>query len=363
MKHFVSVILVNYKWGAFNEACITSLLQQTYDNFEIIFVDNASKDWSAEHVATVFHHIISSGKLKIIYNNQNFGFAQWNNIGVSYADAKSEYIALLNNDTVVPDNRLEELVNGIESDRLMWCVGSFVLDKGSEQALHDLYYKKHLWWINNYIFETSFRHLTQREVDNDIFYTTWIGWCALLYKKCLLDKPFPDFYFAYTEDTYFSICLLTQWYKLAVCWKSIVHHFGSGSFGKWTNVFKSFHGTKNALCNNIIIHSTKNLLLLMPTILLYHAVKIASSYQLIRLQWFLKAVYWCFKHRKIIMAEKERFNSYKKLSDKAILKQLSTTIFENIYFFPIPKWQIYIMQLFNKISHVYFSLISLWQGK
>lgn len=363
MQHKVSIILVNYKWGAFNKPCIDSLLQQTYSNFDIIFVDNASCDWSAEQVAADFDTHIQNWKIKIIYNEQNYGFAQWNNIGVSHSDPQSEYIALLNNDTVVPANWLAELVNGIESDRLMWCVGSFVLDKWSEQQLHDLYYKKHLWGINNYIFETSFRHITQWELDNEIFYTTWIGWCALLYKKKLLDKPFPDFYFAYTEDTYFSICLLAQWYKLAVCWKSLVHHFGSGSFGKWTNVFKSFHGTKNALCNNIIIHSTKHLLLLLPTILLYHTVKIASSYQLIRLQWFIKAVFWCIKHRNIIKAEKKRFNSYKKLSDKDILKQLSSTIFENIYFFPIPNRQIQIMKVLNTISHFYFSIIGLWQGK
>lgn len=260
MQKKVSIILVNYNGLAFNIACINSLLQQTYTNFEIVFVDNKSKDFSTEEVEQVFAKEIDVWKIKIVRNDVNYGFAQWNNIGVYNAASQSEYIAMLNNDTVLPTDWLEELVKGLESEPMMGLVWSFVLDKGSEDNLRDLYFNQHKWWINNYIFETSFKNLSQQEIETGIFYTTWIWWCALLYKKHLIDKPFPDFYFAYTEDTLFSICILMQGYKLAVCSKSIVHHFWSWSFGKETSVFKAFHGTKNAICNNLILHSKKTIL-------------------------------------------------------------------------------------------------------
>jgi GT2 family glycosyltransferase len=52
----------------------------------------------------------------MIKNQNNEGFANGNNIGHQLADPKSKYICLLNNDTTVEENRLEELVKVIEKD-------------------------------------------------------------------------------------------------------------------------------------------------------------------------------------------------------------------------------------------------------
>ena len=97
----VSIILLNYNWKQFNSDCIDSILKQTYHDYEIIFVDNKSTDWSLEDVEKCYKKEIESWKIKIVKNCENLWFAWWNNSWVRESSKDSKYIWLLNNDTVV----------------------------------------------------------------------------------------------------------------------------------------------------------------------------------------------------------------------------------------------------------------------
>lgn len=138
----VSIILLNYLGKDLNRGCIDSLLQQTYTNYEIVFVDNKSPDGSLEEVEHIYQKIIKSGKMKIIKNPENYVFAKGNNIWVTHTSKDSEYICLLNNDVTVPANWLEELIKGIESDKWLWAVSSLILDKGCEDILQQKYIRR-----------------------------------------------------------------------------------------------------------------------------------------------------------------------------------------------------------------------------
>jgi len=92
MSPLVSIIIVNWNAKNYLQKCIESLLEQTYQNFEIIFVDNASSDGSVEFVKTNFP------KIKIIENKKNLGFAKGNNIGIK--NSQGEIICLFNPDAV-----------------------------------------------------------------------------------------------------------------------------------------------------------------------------------------------------------------------------------------------------------------------
>jgi GT2 family glycosyltransferase len=129
MKPDVSIILLNYNGKQFNKACIQSLLTQSYQNFEIIFTDNASQDGSVEEVEHIFSKEIEQIKIKIVRNKINYGFAEGNNKGIVHAHSNSIYICLLNNDTIVEKDWLKELIVGIQSDPKLGVVGSLVLDK------------------------------------------------------------------------------------------------------------------------------------------------------------------------------------------------------------------------------------------
>ena len=98
----VSVIILNYNAGDLLINCVESVLNTSYDNIEVIVVDNASADNSHQKCKERFD------KIKIIENKQNLGYCEGNNVGIR--DAQGEFIVILNPDTIVKQNLISELI-------------------------------------------------------------------------------------------------------------------------------------------------------------------------------------------------------------------------------------------------------------
>ena len=99
----VSVIVLNYNAGELLLNCIGSIKKSAYKNLEIIVVDNISTDKSQETCKEKYPDI------KLIQNNENFGYCEGNNIGIR--EAKGDYIIILNPDTIVESNWIEALIS------------------------------------------------------------------------------------------------------------------------------------------------------------------------------------------------------------------------------------------------------------
>src|SRR5947207_12234201 len=104
----VSIIIVNYNGRHFLAELFDSLAGQTRPADEVIMVDNASSDGSVDFVRERFAWV------KVIAWPTNAGFAEGCNIGV--ANARGEYIGLLNPDSVADERWLAELVRALEKD-------------------------------------------------------------------------------------------------------------------------------------------------------------------------------------------------------------------------------------------------------
>lgn len=106
-KPDLSIIIVNYNTRELLRACLAVLFgsQQKRDRWEVIVVDNASHDGSAKEISN-FKFKISN--LKIIRNTKNVGFAAANNQGMRAS--KGRYVLLLNSDTEVGPDTLDELI-------------------------------------------------------------------------------------------------------------------------------------------------------------------------------------------------------------------------------------------------------------
>ena len=99
----VSVIVLNYNAGELLLNCIESIKKSAYKNLEIIVVDNISTDKSQKICKEKYPGI------KLIQNDENFGYCEGNNIGIR--EAKGDYIIILNPDTIVESNWIEELIS------------------------------------------------------------------------------------------------------------------------------------------------------------------------------------------------------------------------------------------------------------
>ena len=100
----LSVIILNYNVRYFLEQCVLSV-QKALENIEgeIIVIDNNSSDDSCTMMKELFPNV------KLIENKENLGFPKGNNIGV--AQAKGEYICILNPDTVVAEDTFTSILN------------------------------------------------------------------------------------------------------------------------------------------------------------------------------------------------------------------------------------------------------------
>ena len=102
-ESLVSIIVLNYNAGELLLNCIKSIKKSTYKNFEIIVVDNISKDNSHERCKEEFPEI------KLIQNKRNLGYCGGNNVGIR--EAKGKFIVILNPDTIVESNWINELIS------------------------------------------------------------------------------------------------------------------------------------------------------------------------------------------------------------------------------------------------------------
>ena len=103
----VSVILVN--WNNFRDTaeCLESLKQASYPNLEVVVVDNGSEGDDPRLIRERF-----GDHVYVIENDKNYGFAEVCNIGIRDALTRgADYVALLNNDTIVAPDFLDELVS------------------------------------------------------------------------------------------------------------------------------------------------------------------------------------------------------------------------------------------------------------
>ncbi|WP_293873137.1 glycosyltransferase family 2 protein [Flavobacterium sp.] len=117
----LSVIILNYNVRYFLELCVLSV-QKAVQNLdaEIIVIDNNSSDDSCAMMKQRFQNI------KLIENNDNFGFPKGNNIAV--AAAKGEYICILNPDTVVAEDTFEKVLAFAKSKTELGIVGCKLID-------------------------------------------------------------------------------------------------------------------------------------------------------------------------------------------------------------------------------------------
>jgi len=353
----VSIILLNYNWKEFNKPCIDSILGQNYHDFEIIFVDDASTDTSLEEVKECYQQEIYNKKIIIVENLENTWFAWSSNLWVKNVSKKSEYICFLNNDTIVPNNWLEELIKWIESDMKLWGVWSIILNHWMEaQIKHKIFDDKNIV-TSSFFSESVWKKIPDNEFKKWIFHVSVVSWCCFLYRKKLVNEPFKDYYFAYSEDFFLSWIILLQWYKLAIVWNSLVYHVGSGSFGREPSDFKLFHWNKNQIINFLVFYNRWIKLKLFPLFLLIQLWHLFVNVPWKRFKAKYKSWIRIYKNWWKIKKTKKYIMSNAKITQNSFLKQLSCKFNDEVFFVQQKKWQIMIIKITNKIFRFYCKIL------
>lgn len=263
----VTIVIPNYNGKHFMEPCLSSLSKQTYKNFHILVVDNASSDGSIEYVEENYPDI------ELIKLQKNYGFSKAVNIGIQHS--RTPYVILLNNDTTVDTRYVEEMVKAIEKSPKIFSVSSKMIQMYHPELIDsagDLYTL--LGWG---VCRGCGRPVSNYTKYDEIF-TACAG--AAIYRRSVFDEIgyFDENHFAYLEDIDIGYRARIYGYYNMYCPTALVYHVGSGTSGSKYNSFK----VKLAARNNLYLNY-KN----MPALqLILNFIPLAIGY-------FVKYLFFC----------------------------------------------------------------------
>jgi GT2 family glycosyltransferase len=212
----VTIIILN--WNGLKDTidCIESIKVNTYPEYCIVVVDNGSKGVDAQVLCERYNDSI-----KVICNEKNLGFSGGMNAGINYAlkELKQHYILLLNNDTIVDPDFLNQLISVADEDPTIGITGPKVYYFNEPTHIQEAgnlinMYRGQIRTAGHFGSDEE----TVKQVD-------YFGPCILIrneviHKIGILDED----YFCYWEDADYGIRTKKAGYKVVYVPKSKIWH-------------------------------------------------------------------------------------------------------------------------------------------
>ena len=230
----LSIVIISYNTIDFTRACLDSVISRLGKlTAEIIVVDNASMDGSAEMVKELFPSV------RLIPNNKNVGFAAANN--QAFLLAQGDFVLLLNSDTVVLGDVLPNSVDYLRAHSQVGAIGCRVLNTDRSMQRTCSGYPSLLRLlimtlgldrlpINNALDSYQLRNW-QRDTDREV---EVISGCYLLVRRSIIESvgPMDDSFFFFGEETDWCIRMRRAGWKLRFAPVGEIIHHGGGSVKK-----------------------------------------------------------------------------------------------------------------------------------
>ncbi len=220
----ISVVILNWNGKEDLDPCIQSVKRQTYPNIEILLVDNHSSDGSAQYIRSAFPD------LRLIVNAENLGYGGGNNRGIR--EARGEYILVLNNDTEMERECVEQLWKSMENDRETGITTPKILlfnRTDTVDAAGLTVYPDGLSIGRGHL-EPQADYNRREEVFSG-------SGCASLFRREMLDEIglFDEDFFAYAEDTDLGWRARLAGWKACYVPEAVVYHHHSRKFGTYSS--------------------------------------------------------------------------------------------------------------------------------
>ncbi|WKZ70507.1 MAG: glycosyltransferase family 2 protein [Melioribacteraceae bacterium] len=236
----VYILILNYNRYQDTIECVDSIKAVNYKNYKLLIVDNSSTDNSYERLIKYYP------EYEILKTDSNLGYTGGINFGLNILLSRnSEYILILNNDTVVDKNFLCELVKGFNKQ------GNIGAACGTILCEHN---RNEIWYAGGKIHK--YRGLASHNYKGEFFSgkfkklgcqkTEFITGCMLFLKTSVLRKVGNEDnrFFMYLDDIEFSIRIRKNGYELFYIPNSIIYH---KVIGEKESPFKLYYSVRNRL--------------------------------------------------------------------------------------------------------------------
>lgn len=236
MKKIVVAIL-NYKVKDQTIRCVKSVKKSTYQNIEVIVIDNDSNDGIEKEIKKI-------SRVHFIQNQENLGFSGGNNVGIRKAlESEADYVFVLNPDTTVDKQTIGNLVLLAEKEN-MGIAGPKIL-----------FADKKTIWYGGGIVDTANVLGKHRGVDEKdqgqydiIEITDYVSGAAMFVKREVFEKVglFDEKYFLYYEDVDFCFRAGQAGFEIMYIPTAVVYHGNAQSTGLGSPL-QDYYITRNRL--------------------------------------------------------------------------------------------------------------------
>ena len=263
----LSIVILNYRTFELTRDTVNSVLRYSYPfSYEIIVVDNASGDDSLIKLQDYF-----KDKVKFIESKENNGFAAGNNLALR--QVKSDYVLLLNSDTVVWENTLENVYSYMEQHTDVGACGCRVrlesgeLDKACKRTFPNVknsFFR--LFHIPNKSQDDNY-NLTDLPDDEVYEIDCLTGAFMFIRDRALEDAGLLDeTFFMYGEDIDLCYRIKEAGWKIVYYGKNSITHFKGASSKKQKNkliyefyhamyiYYKKHHAEESSFIINIVVY-------------------------------------------------------------------------------------------------------------
>jgi len=334
----VSIILLSYNSKEDLEACLPSLMSQTYTHHEIIVVDNASTDNTSGFIRDNYPNIT------LIETGSNLGYPGGNNIG--YQHARGEYIIILNPDTVTDPNWLAELIKPLSENSGIALTTSKILIYGQQDTINTCANIIHYTGLDfcRGLNESSSHFSKPEEVGA-------ISGCSFAVKREVFEDlgGFDADFFLYLEDADLSWRARLAGYRIMFVPDSIVYHKFHISVTPW----KEFYLERNRYLMLLKNGSLTMLVLTFPAFIVTeivtwgHAVLHGYSfiYNKLRAYWWILTNIAKINKKRGVVLENRRIGDrellrlfdwkipFEQVIENGILCKLSNVLFNSFFRF------------------------------
>ncbi len=235
----ISMIILNYNQIKVTCEFIESTKKLSYKNFEIILVDNASRENPTEIIQK------NHPDVKLIVTKENLGFTGGNNVGIKAA--KGDYYFVVNNDTEVTEDLLERLLEPFQSDKTVGVVSPKI------HYFHNPTILQYAGFTEINPFTGRNKSIGDKEEDNGQHntpgYTAYAHGAAMLLKREVVEKAgsLADIFFIYYEELDWSARIKRAGYNIYYQPTALIYHKESITMGKESAIKAYYHNRNRVL--------------------------------------------------------------------------------------------------------------------
>ena len=312
LEQLTSIIVLNYNAGDLLIDCVESIYKTLLQKFEVIVVDNISTDNSHKKCKEKFPQI------HLIENEQNLGYCEGNNVGIR--KAKGEFVVILNPDTKVEPNWLNELViahkkngDGLYQPKILAFKNNIFESAGNMLQIFGFGYPK----------GRGEKDIGQYNISEDIIYAS--GACLFTSMKVLKKIGlFDPFLFLYHDDLELGWRAAQQNIKSYYVPKATIHHFASYNL-KWSE--QKFFWLERNRHYCLLTHYSRGTFYKMLPALIIVEIMVLFFFLVKRFGKAKLRAYWdIIKNLKDISKKYSELESKKIISDKELIKKFPDNV-------------------------------------